>query len=158
MTKSFLAAGTLALAIASSSPAFGHGMRGHGACGHGALSGGDRMLQALDLSADQKQKTQDILTAHRPTLAQLAATEKAAKQALADGLLGTGSVTQQDIDALVQQETRAHGALMRERLAIALETRNVLTPEQVKKAATIHTGMNYLHAQMRKLLGKQGAD
>src|SRR5690348_4858487 len=99
MTKSFLAASTLALAIAGSSPAFGHGMRGHG-----ALPGGDRMLQALDLSADQKQKTQDILTAHRPTLAQLTATEKAAKQALADRLLGTESVTQQDIDALVQQD------------------------------------------------------
>jgi len=153
MTKSFLAAGTLALAIASNSPAFGHGMHEHGACG--ALPGGGRMLQALDLSADQKQKTQDILTAHRPTLAQLAATEKAAKQALADRLLGTGSVTQQDIDALVQQETRA---LMRERLATALETRNVLTPEQIQKAATIHAGMNYLHAQMRKLRGKQGAD
>ena len=156
MTKSFLAAGTLALAIASNSPAFGHGMHEHGACG--ALPGGGRMLQALDLSADQKQKTQDILTAHRPTLAQLAATEKAAKQALADRLLGTGSVTPQDIDALVQQETRAHGALMRERLVTALETRNVLTPEQIQKAATIHAGMNYLHAQMRKLLGKQGAD
>jgi len=156
MTKSFLAAGTLALAIASNSPAFGHGMHEHGACG--ALPGGGRMLQTLDLSADQKQKTQDILTAHRPTLAQLAATEKAAKQALADRLLGTGSVTQQDIDALVQQETRAQGALMRERLATALETRNVLTPEQIQKAATIHAGMNYLHAQMRKLLGKQGAD
>ena len=156
MTKSFLAAGTLALAIASNSPAFGHGMHEHGACG--ALPGGGRMLQALDLSADQKQKTQDILTAHRPTLAQLAATEKAAKQALADRLLGTGSVTQKDIDALVQQETRAHGALMRERLATALETRNVLTPAQIQKAATIHAGMNYLHAQMRKLLGKQGAD
>src|SRR2546422_3134682 len=90
MTKSFLAAGTLALAIASSSPAFGHGMRGHGACDHGALPGEGRMLQGLDLSADQKQKTQGILTAHRPTLAQLAATEKAAKRALGDRLLGTG--------------------------------------------------------------------
>ena len=85
MTKSFLAAGTLALAIASNSPAFGHGMHEHGACG--ALPGGGRMLQTLDLSADQKQKTQGILTAHRPTLAQLAATEKAAKRALGDRLL-----------------------------------------------------------------------
>jgi len=158
MTKSFLAAGTLALAIASSSPAFGHGMRGHGACGHGVLPGGDRILHALDLSADQKQKTQDILTAHRPTLAQLAATEKAAKQTLADRLLGTGTVTQQDIDAMVQQEVQARTALMRERLATALEVRNVLTPEQIQKAATIRAGMKDLHAQMRQLLGKQGAE
>jgi len=158
MTKSILAAGTLALAVASSLPAFGHGMRGGGACGHGALLGGGRMLHALDLSADQKQKVGDILTAHRPTLAQLRANEKTATQALAAKLLGTGTVTQPDLDALVQQESQARTALMRERLAAALEVRNVLTPQQIQKAATIRAGMQGLHAQMRQLLGEQGTD
>jgi periplasmic protein CpxP/Spy len=158
MTKSILAAGTLALAVASSPPAFGHGMRGGGACGHGALLGGGRMLHALDLSADQKQKVRDILTAHRPTLAQLRANEKTATQALAAKLLGTGTVTQPDLDALVQQESQARTALMRERLAAALEVRNVLTPQQIQKAATIRAGMQGLHAQMRQLLGEQRTD
>ena len=158
MTKSFLAAGTLALAIASSSPAFGHGMRGHGACGHDALPGGGRMLRALDLSPDQKQQVRDLLTAHRTTRAPLVANERAAKQALADKLLGTGTVTQQDLDALLQQEAQARTALMRERLATALEVRTVLTPEQMQNAATIRASMKDLHAQMRQLLGKQGAD
>jgi len=78
LTKSIFMAGLLAPAIASGALAFGHGMRGHGACGHGALLGGARMLHALDLSADQKQKVQDILTAHQTSLAPLAAKERAA--------------------------------------------------------------------------------
>ena len=116
------------------------------------------MLHALDLSADQKQKVQDILTAHRTSLAPLVAKERAARQALADKLLGTGTVTPQDVDALVQQESQARTALMRERLAAALEVRTILTSEQIQKAATIRAGMKDLHAQMRQLLGKPGAD
>jgi len=158
MTTSILAAGTLALAVANGSGALAHGMRGGAGCGHGALLGGRRILHALDLSADQKQHVQDILAAHRPALSQGMANEKAAKQALGDKLLGTGAVTQQDLDALIQQEVQARTALMRERLAVALEVRNVLTADQIQKAATIRTGMKQLHAQMRQLLGNHGAD
>jgi len=158
MTKTFLAAGTLALAVAGSSRAFGHGMGGGDGCGHGGLLGGGRVLHALDLSADQKQGVHDIFREHRPTLAQLGANERAARQAIADELLGTGTVAQNDLDALVQQESQARTALMRERLATALEVRKVPTSEQIQKAATIHAGMKQLHDQMRQLLGSQGAD
>ena len=158
MTKTFLAAGTLALAVAGSSRAFGHGMGGGDGCGHGGLLGGGLVLHALDLSADQKQGVHDIFREHRPTLAQLGANERAARQAIADKLLGTGTVAQNDLDALVQQESQARTALMRERLATALEVRKVLTSEQIQKAATIRTGMKQLHDQMHQLLGGQGAD
>ena len=158
MTKTFLAAGTLALVVAGSSGAFSHGMGGGDACGHGGLPGGRRVLHALALSADQKQGVHDILREHRPTLAQLGANEMTARQAIADKLLGTGTVTQNDLDALVQKESKARTALMRERMATALEVRKVLTPEQIQKAATIHAGMKQLHDQMRQLLGGQGAD
>jgi Spy/CpxP family protein refolding chaperone len=157
-TKSIFIACLPALAIASGALAFGHGMRGPGRCGGGALLGGARVLHALDLSADQQQKVQNILTVRRTSLAPLVANERAARQALADKLLGTGPVTPQDLDALVQQESQARTALMRERLAAALEVRNILTPEQVQKAATIRARMKDLHAQMRQLLGRQGAD
>ena len=42
MTKTFLAAGALALGVAGSSRALGHGMGGGDACGHGGLFGGGR--------------------------------------------------------------------------------------------------------------------
>src|SRR5881397_3989835 len=157
MTK-ILAAGTLALAVAGSARAFGHGRGGGDACGHGGLAGGRRVLHALALSADQKQGVHDIVREHRPTLAQLGANEMTARQAIADKLPGTGTVTQNDLEALVQQESQARTALMRERMATALEVRKVLTPEQIQKAATIHAGMKQLHDQMRQLLGGQGAD
>jgi Spy/CpxP family protein refolding chaperone len=157
MTMSIFTAGTLVLAITSGALAFGHGMGGSGGCGGGAFLGGGRVLHALDLSADQKQQVQDIVAAHRTTLTPLVANERAAKQALGDKLLGTGTVSSQDVDGLVAQESQARLALMRERLATALEVRNVLTPAQIQKAATIRSGMKELHAQMLQLLGKPGA-
>ena len=101
---------------------------------------------------------QNILTAHRPKLRALVANEKAADQALADKLLGTGAVTQQDFDAVLQRASQARDELMRERLAAALEVRDVLTSEQIQKAATIRTDMKQLHAEMRQLLGSAGTD
>ena len=83
MTKTILGAGALALALTGGAFAFGRGGGGHGGCGHDMLFGG-RMLHALDLSADQRQKVDDIFTAHRPKLQQLFATDKAASQAVAD--------------------------------------------------------------------------
>src|SRR5437879_10467409 len=142
MTKTFLAAGTLALAVAGSSRAFGHGMGGGDACGHGGLAGGRRVLHALDLSADQKQGVHE----HRPTLAQLGANEMTARQAIAAKLLGAGTVTQNDLDALVQQESQARTALIRERMATAPEVRKVLTPHQIQKPAPTHAGIKQLHA------------
>ena len=122
------------------------------------MLGGGRILHTVDLSDEQKQKVQDILTAHRPKLRALVANEKAADQALADKLLGTGAVTQQDFDAVLQRASQARDELMRERLAAALEVRDVLTSEQIQKAATIRTGMKQLHAEMRQLLGSSGTD
>src|SRR2546428_8384177 len=151
-TKTILGAGALALAVAGSAPAFGHRMGGDRACGGGMSLGGGRVLHALGLSADQQQKVQDILAAHRPKLRQLAANEKAAAQAVADKLLGTGAVTQQDLDAALQRASQAHDDLMRERLAAALAVRHVLTSDQIQKAAAIRTGMKQL------LLGREGTD
>src|SRR6184192_1933898 len=91
MTKTILGAGVLALAVAGSSFAFGHAAGGDRGCGHDMLVGGGRILHTLDLSDDQKQKVQDILTAHRPKLRQLVANEKAADQTLVFNLFWTAT-------------------------------------------------------------------
>jgi Spy/CpxP family protein refolding chaperone len=157
MTKRALAAGTLALAFAAGSPALGRGLP-CSSTGRDVFLGGGRMLHALDLSADQKQQVQDILTAHRTRVGPPLANEKAARKVIADKLLSSPAIAQQDLDSLVQQESETHAALVRERLAVAGEVRNLLTPAQLQKAATIRTGMAKLHVQMHQLLGKPDAD
>src|SRR5437867_3350907 len=77
MTKTILGAGVLALAVAGSSFAFGHCAGGDRGCSHDMLMGGGRILHTLDLSDEQKQKVQDILTAHQPKLRQLVSNETA---------------------------------------------------------------------------------
>ena len=156
-TKAILGAATLGLAIAGRAPAFGHRMGDGQACGGMMLDAGS-VLHALDLSADQQQKVQDVLAAHQPKLRQLAADQRAADQALIDQLLGTGAVTLQNSDAALQRASQAHDAMTRERVAAAIEVRSILTSDQLQKAATIRTGMKQLHAQMRELLGKDATD
>ena len=162
VVKSVFVASALALALTSGSVAFGYGMRGGGGCGgghgDGMLPGGGRLLHALDLSADQKEKVQDIFAAHGSRFHTLMANQNAARQAIADKLLGAGAVSQQDVDAAVLQASQATTDLMHERLAVALAVRNILSPEQIQKAATIRSRMKQLHAQMQQLLGGRQED
>jgi len=143
-------AGALTFVIARGAVAFGGGRRG-------GLFGGPRLLHALDLNADQKQQVKAIWRAHRTALAPLIANEKAAREALADKLAAPGPVTANDLAPLIQNEAQARTALTQARLAAVVDVRNVLTPAQIQKAATIRAGMKQLHAQMRELLGRQGA-
>jgi len=151
MMRTIFTAGALALIIAAATGAMGHGMPGGGGC-HGGFLGGPRLLHALNLSAEQKQQVQAIFQAHGATFKQLAANERTAREAIADAMLGTNPVTQPALDALVQQEAQARTALMSERLATALQVRGILTPDQIQKASTIHTGMKQLRSQMHALL------
>ena len=65
-----------------------------GGGGRGAFPGGLHLLHALELNADQKQQVQAILKAHDPTLKQLPANERTAREAIADTMLGASTVTQ----------------------------------------------------------------
>ena len=151
-TITILAAGALVLAIGGGALAFGGGMHERA-----AFLGGPRLLRALDLSADQKQQVKSIWQAHRTALAPLVASERAAREAIADKLAAPGPVTAADLAPLIQQEAQARTALMQARLSAVVDVRNVLTPAQIQKAATIRTGMKQLRTQMRQLLGQQSA-
>jgi Spy/CpxP family protein refolding chaperone len=162
VVKSVVATSALALVLTGGSAALGYGGRGGGGCGGGhgigLLPGGGRLLPALDLSTDQREKVQDIFAAHGPKFHTLMASQKAARQAIADKLLGSDPVSQQDLDAVAQQASQATSDLMHERLTVALEVRNVLTSEQIQKVARIRSSMKQLHAQMQQLLGGQQED
>lgn len=158
MTKYAFRAAVLAVTLATGARAFAHGGFG-GPPGHHDMFGGPggamygRLLQALDLTAEQKQKMHDILKAHHQKFESLGAAARSAHEALADKLFSSGTVTASDLNAVVQQATKARSDLMQEGLAVALELRGVLTQAQLDKAAQIHTQMKALHAQMQQLIG-----
>ena len=137
----------LTLAVGASAFAHGGGRRG-------GLFGG---LHALNLTADQKQKVHDIFTAERPTLKQLQGSVKTARQAIAAKLMAPGTLTSADLDSLAQQAAQAQADLAHERLNVAIQVRNVLTPDQLSQAASIHAQMQQLRGQMQQLLEKHGA-
>jgi Spy/CpxP family protein refolding chaperone len=141
-----LTTGALALAAIASVPAFGRG-HGGGGIGGGAFLGEPPTLHAVDLTADQRDAVRSALWAHRTTLRQLAASDKAARHAIDDALLGPGELTPQGLEGVVQQELHAHDALIRERLTTALDVRKVLTPEQIGQVAALRAGVERMQGR-----------
>ncbi|HZP39997.1 MAG TPA: Spy/CpxP family protein refolding chaperone [Candidatus Binatia bacterium] len=139
-----LAAAAFGVAVATGSSALAHGGGPH----HSPF----RILRGLDLTSDQQQKIHDLVSADRPTLARLRANVRAARKALAAKLLAPGAVTDADLDALAERASDARAALVRERLKLELAVRNVLTPDQLGRAATVHAEMQQLRDQMHQLL------
>jgi hypothetical protein len=62
-------------------------------------------------------------------------------------------VSPDDLSAIRQQISQLRDQLGQEGLQTALEIRNVLTPDQLAKAAQIRQRMQELQAEMRGLMG-----
>jgi Spy/CpxP family protein refolding chaperone len=92
------------------------------------------------------------MTAHRATFRRLFADMQAAHKELADKLFAPGTVGIEDFTVLRQRLAEQREQLMQEGLQVALEVREVLTPEQLAKAADIKDRMRALHTEMRGLL------
>lgn len=73
-------------------------------------------------------------------------------------LLSPGSVSEADLAPLVQQEEQLRAQLDQQRLARALEIRQVLTPQQLAEAASKHQQMESLHQQERAVMEPSGAE
>jgi Spy/CpxP family protein refolding chaperone len=155
----------LALCLAAgTAAAMGDGMM-HGKGGRGGMLGGSGMffpgmLRNLDLTQQQRQQVRDILSAHRDKFRSLATQLRATHKAIADKLYAPGTVNQSDLDAQIQQAAQIRTQLMQEGMAVALQVRGVLTPDQIAKAAAMRTKMESLRAQMHELMGgkNQGGD
>jgi Spy/CpxP family protein refolding chaperone len=71
-------------------------------------------------------------------------------------LMSTGAVSASDIEPLQQQESQIHQQLDEQMLSAALQIRNLLTAEQLAKAAELHNKMKVLRQQMDELVGDNG--
>jgi hypothetical protein len=132
---------------------------------HGPMPFGDdpglmlpMLLQGVGLNDDQKKQVRDILKADRATLFGLFEQLRTANQALADKLVSTGPVTEEDLQPLVAQVMKVRGDIVSHGLKVVLQVRGLLTADQLAKAADVKTKMRALRAQMRELLGDPGAN
>jgi periplasmic protein CpxP/Spy len=140
--------GSLVIAVIASTvlwgaTAFAQGP-GQGWHGHGK---GDAVLRSVGLTDAQKAQIQQIRASHRAEMRTLYQQLGAARRQMATNLYSATPPTTADVDALNQLSNQ----LAQKRLQIALEVRNVLTPEQLAKAAQTTQQMRQLRDQMRSL-------
>jgi len=136
---------------------YGQPRHGLGMMGPGYLMGDapgtmlPLVLKGVDLTAEQEQHVHDIMKAHRATFRALFRELQAAHKDVADTLFTPGNVPANDLAAQMQRVAQLREQLMQEGLKVALEVREVLTPQQLTKAAEIKDRMRALHTEMRQL-------
>ena len=109
------------------------------------------VLKGVDLTDAQEKRVQEIMAAHRARLRTLFSELQATHKDLGDKLFAPGDVRLEDFTPQMQQMGQLREQLMQEGLKAAVEVRNLLTPEQLAKAAEIKDRMRALHTEMREL-------
>jgi Spy/CpxP family protein refolding chaperone len=166
--KQYLFVGSMVMLLASAGiyerdafagPLFGGRGHGHAKMGDAAGPGMlfPMMLQALDLTAAQKSQVADIMARHRANVEPLFKQMRAAHEDVAGKLFGPGTVTAKDLAPGIEQLGRLKQQLLQEWTQAALETRAVLTSQQLAKAAQVKQRLDALHAEMESLLGPDAA-
>ena len=120
----------------------GPGWHGHGHGGAGAV------LRTVGLTDAQKEQIHQIYASHRSELRTLYQQLGAARRQMAQNLYGPTPPTAADVASMNQLRNQ----MAQTRLQIALEIRNVLTPEQLAKATQTTQQMGQLRDQMRSLM------
>jgi Spy/CpxP family protein refolding chaperone len=152
--------GLLAISL-SAMPAAAQGMpmRGgwHGP-GGGPDAGGEvfplrMILRSVGLTDAQRDQVRQILASHRPRFQALRGQIRTLTTQLTDKLYAPGAVSADDASAIRQQVSQLRDQLGQEGLQTALEIRNVLTPDQLARAAQIRQRMQELRAEMQSLMG-----
>ena len=160
----YLVVGSIVTLLASGSVSGRNALAGplFGGRGHGGARMGDgpgpgmlfpMMLRALDLTVAQKSQVADIVARHRANLEPLFKQMRAAHEDVAGKLFAPGTVTAKDLAPGIEQLGRLKQQMLQEWTQAALETRAVLTPEQLAKAAQVKQRLDALHTEMESLLG-----
>jgi Spy/CpxP family protein refolding chaperone len=109
------------------------------------------VLKGIDLTDAQEKQVRQIMAAHRTTFRTLSKELQVAHKDVADKLFAPGEVQAEDLTSQMQRVAQLREQLMQEGLKVALEVRQILTTEQLAKAAELKDRMRALHAEMRGL-------
>lgn len=105
---------------------------------------------AAVLRPDQKRQLYTIIKADKSKLDALHQRLHAAREALIQKLFTSGPTV--DLSKEVAELKSAQAAMIDERVSIALAARKLLTPQQLKDAATFHSRLEALHRQEAQLM------
>lgn len=156
--------GLALLAVAPQASAFGfrggHGFfRGPGGPGgSGGPAGMPLRLLLRELTADQRAQVRQILVADRGSIRDTLKQLHAAHEELADKMFAPGTVTQADVDPIVQKIAALHQQLLDHGTKVMLQVRAIATPDQLAKAAATKQKLDQLHEQIGALLGNSDQD
>ncbi len=129
------------------------GFHGPGMMNDGAAMTLPLLLRGANLTADQKAQVKQIMANHRATFQNLFSQLRALQDQISGKLFSTAAVSESDVAPQLQQVTALRSQLAEEGLRVALEIRNILTPDQLAKAAQLKTQMQSLRNQMQNLMG-----
>jgi Spy/CpxP family protein refolding chaperone len=149
MTRIWMVAGAIAmLSLSLGSPAYAQGRPG--AWGHGREGLG--LLRSAGLTDAQREQVRQILANHRPNFQRLGGDLRTAREVLNAKLYGTDPVTPADLAPLADQVEKVRSQMAQERVQVALEIRNIWTPDQLARVAQTRQRLNELRGEMRTLL------
>ena len=159
MKKVFSVVATALIAISlwcgpAQSQPFEVALMGPGIIGDGPGMMIPLLLRGIDLTDDQKVRIKDIMKTQRTNLRTLFSQVRTAHEEMADKLLTPGEVKAEDFTPQLQRITQLREQLLRDGLTVMLEVRQILTPEQLAKAAHLKERMQALHEEMRGLVGE----
>jgi Spy/CpxP family protein refolding chaperone len=130
------------------------GMRGGGGFGPEPGMMLPMLIRKVGLSDTQRQQVRAILDTHRPRFQTLFPQLRDAQQGLESRLVSTDPVKAEDLASQIQRVADLRKQILQEGVAVAIEVRGVLSPEQLARAADLHTQMSGLREQMHKLMGE----
>ncbi|NPD69485.1 periplasmic heavy metal sensor [Lichenicola cladoniae] len=136
------------LGVASAGAAFAQ--PGHGG-GPGGWHHGDGLLDGVTLTDTQKTKVHALMKAEHQDSKSLRDQIHAIHEQIETTLLSAGDVTEATIAPLEQQETSLMQQLGAKHVASEIAVRNLLTSDQIAKAASIHAQLTALHDQEHAL-------
>jgi Spy/CpxP family protein refolding chaperone len=138
----------ITLSLFGALTAYGHGRRGHH-FGHEGAGFPFRVLKDLDLTTEQQTQIDGIWKTHRETIRPLWSELRTIRTDITNKLLSPGEVTAADFTQQTERVAQLEAQLFRERLAAGVEVRNVLTPDQLTKAAEIMAKKQALRAEQK---------
>ncbi len=132
----------IALGMSAISGANAQGWGGHG--------GDHRLFGLLDGVTLTDSQTQQIHADIKAGFAQARSTMQslhAVEEQMATAMTASGTPTAASLAPLLQQEETLRAQLDQDRLAVALQVRQVLTASQLAQAAQVHSQLAALHQQ-----------